>query len=99
MDSIIIPYGTVQNSMDSIWINPGSVKTSVNLCFTMTINKSQGQSVANVGLNLQHSVFTHEQLYVVISRVTASQNIKAIWEENKPNSVTKNIVYPEVTID
>ena len=71
----------------------------VNLCFTMTINKSQGQSVANVGLNLQSSVFTHGQLYVAISRVTASQNIKAIWEENNPNSVTKNIVYPEVIID
>jgi hypothetical protein len=71
----------------------------INLCFTMTINKSQGQSVANVGLNLQSSVFTHGQLYVGISRVTASQNIKAIWEENNPNSVTKNIVYPEVIID
>ena len=71
----------------------------INLCFTMTINKSQGQSVANVGLNLQASVFTHGQLYVAISRVTSSQNIKAIWEENNPNSVTKNIVYPEVIID
>jgi ATP-dependent exoDNAse (exonuclease V) alpha subunit len=65
----------------------------------MTINKSQGQSVAHVGLNLQTSVFTHGQLYVGISRVTASQNIKAIWDENNPNSVTKNIVYPEVIID
>jgi ATP-dependent exoDNAse (exonuclease V) alpha subunit len=65
----------------------------------MTINKSQGQSVANVGLNLQASVFTHGQLYVAISRVTSSQNIKAIWDENNPNSITKNIVYPEVIID
>ena len=65
----------------------------------MTINKSQSQSKANVGLNLQHSVFTHGQFYVVISRVTALQNIKAIWEKNKPNSVTKNIVYPEVIIN
>jgi ATP-dependent exoDNAse (exonuclease V) alpha subunit len=71
----------------------------VNLCFTMTINKSQGQSVANVGLNLQNSVFTHGQLYVAISRVTASRNIKAIWDEKNANSVTKNIVYPEVIID
>ena len=71
----------------------------VNLCFTMTINKSQGQSVANVGLNLQNSVFTHGQLYVAISRVTASQNIKAIWDKKSTNSVTKNIVYPEVIID
>jgi hypothetical protein len=71
----------------------------VNLCFTMTINKSQGQSVANVGLNLQNAVFTHGQLYVAISRVTASQNIKAIWDEKNASAVTKNIVYPEVIID
>jgi hypothetical protein len=70
-----------------------------NLCFTMTINKSQGQSVGNVGLNLKNAVFTHGQLYVVISQVTNSQNIKAIWDEKNANSVTKNIVYPEVIID
>ena len=61
----------------------------VNLCFTMTVNKSQGQSVGHVGLNLQNSVFTHGQLYVGISRVTASQNIKAIWEEKHANPITK----------
>ena len=65
----------------------------------MMINKSQGQSVANVRLNLQNAVFTHGQLYVGISRVTASQNIKAIWDEKNANAVTKNIVYPEVIID
>jgi ATP-dependent exoDNAse (exonuclease V) alpha subunit len=65
----------------------------------MTINKSQGQSVGNVGLNLQNAVFTHGQLYVGISRVTASQKIKAIWDEKNANAVTKNIVYPEVIID
>ena len=64
----------------------------------MTINKSQGQSVANVGIN-KSSVFTHGQLYVAISRVTTSQNIKAIWDEKNTNSVTKSIVYPEVIID
>ena len=64
----------------------------------MTINKSQGQSVAHVGLNLQNPVFTHGQLYVGISRVTNSQNIKAIWDEKNENAVTKNIVYPEVII-
>jgi ATP-dependent DNA helicase PIF1 len=39
----------------------------LNLCFTMRINKSHGQSVDNVGLNLQNAVFTHGQLYVGIS--------------------------------
>jgi hypothetical protein len=31
--------------------------------------------------------------------VTASQKIKAIWDEKNANAVTKNIVYPEVIID
>jgi hypothetical protein len=30
--------------------------------------------------------------------VTNSQNIKAIWDEKNANSITKNIVYPEVII-
>ena len=71
----------------------------IHLCFAMTINKAQGQSVGHVGLNLQNGVFTHGQLYVAISRVTSSQNIKAIWDAKFPNPITKNIVYPEVLID
>jgi ATP-dependent DNA helicase PIF1 len=51
----------------------------VCLCFSMTINKSQGQSVEHVGLNLHSAVFTHGQFYVAVSRVKSVQNIKAIW--------------------
>lgn len=39
----------------------------VCLAFTMTINKSQGQSVKNVGINFQTPVFTHGQFYVAMS--------------------------------
>jgi hypothetical protein len=41
----------------------------VRLCFSMTINKSQGQSVEHVGLDLRNAVFTHGQFYVAVSRV------------------------------
>ena len=71
----------------------------MKVCFAMSINKSQGQSVTYVGLDVQNAVFTHGQLYVGISRVTSVHNIKAIWDSDMENPVTKNIVYPEVIID
>jgi len=65
----------------------------------MLINKSQGQSVDYVGLDLRNAVFTHGQLYVAISQVTSVHNIKAIWDSRLDLPATKNIVYPEVIID
>jgi ATP-dependent exoDNAse (exonuclease V) alpha subunit len=50
----------------------------ISLCFAMTINKSQGQTVKHVGLDLRRPMFTHGQFYVEISRVTSMFNIKAI---------------------
>ena len=71
----------------------------VKVCFAMSINKSQGQSVGYVGLDVRNAVFTHGQLYVAVSRVTSVHNIKAIWDSRLEQAVTKNIVYPEVIID
>ena len=65
----------------------------------MTINKSQGQSLEYVGLDLRTSVFTHGQFYVAVSRATSVDKIKAIWDPNVDTPVTKNIVYPEVLLD
>jgi len=44
----------------------------------MTINKSQGQTVPNVGVYLPEPVFSHGQLYVALSRATARSNIKIL---------------------
>ena len=65
----------------------------------MSINKSPGKSVQNVGLNLMNSCFTHGQLYVAISRVTSVHRIKGIWDEENVGNTTKNIVYKEVLLD
>jgi ATP-dependent DNA helicase PIF1 len=40
----------------------------VQLEFAMTINKSQGQSLGTVGLDLQDLVFSHGQFDVGVSR-------------------------------
>ncbi len=40
----------------------------VKLCFAMTINKAQSQTVDRVGIALPAPVFTHCQLYVGLSR-------------------------------
>ena len=48
------------------------------MCFAMTINKSQGQSLSHVGLYMQKPVFTHDQLYVAIYRVKSRKGLKIL---------------------
>ena len=43
-------------------------------------------------------MFTHEQFYVGVSRVTFVRNIKVIWDERDREEKTKNIVYSEVLL-
>jgi hypothetical protein len=69
----------------------------VRLAFSMTINKSQGQSVKHVGIDLRTPVFTHGQLYVALSRSTSAQRIKILFPNDEQCSTT-NIVYPEVLL-
>ena len=60
----------------------------------MTINKSQGQSVKFVGVDLRTPVFSYGHLYVALSRCTSSERISVILPEGEYNCTT-NIVYPE----
>ena len=44
-------------------------------CFAMTINKSQGQTLNLIGMHLKERMFTHEQLYVELTRVSRLKSI------------------------
>lgn len=71
----------------------------IRLCFAMTINKAQGQSLNVVGVDLRILVFTHGQLYVALSRGT-NVDCLAVLQPETPGivSATSNIVYPEVLL-
>jgi PIF1-like helicase/DNA helicase Pif1-like protein len=44
----------------------------IQLVFMMTINKSQGQSIKQVGIDLCKPIFSHGQLYIVFSHAISS---------------------------
>jgi hypothetical protein len=60
----------------------------------MAINKSQGQWLTKVNVDLRSLVFLYEYLYVAMSRVTPAQGMTILLPTNNPQ--TKNVVYPQV---
>lgn len=97
-DKVLLPRITLSPS-ESNW--PFILKRRqypISLCFAMTINKSQGQSLQHVGLYLPKQVFTHGQLYVAISRVTIRYGLHILTtDEDQPcENKVLNIVYKEI---
>ncbi|GKC02634.1 ATP-dependent DNA helicase PIF1-like protein [Tanacetum coccineum] len=74
------------------------VRKQFPVLVSFTINKSQGQSLSKVGLYLPRPVFTHGQLYIVVSRVTSKKGLKVVVCDKDENisKTTTNVVYKEV---
>ncbi|KAF0743455.1 ATP-dependent DNA helicase RRM3-like, partial [Aphis craccivora] len=51
-----------------------SIQFPLKDCFAMTIKKSQGKSLSMVEINLREECFSHEQFYVVCSRVSSASS-------------------------
>ncbi|KAL5718706.1 hypothetical protein ACHQM5_011583 [Ranunculus cassubicifolius] len=96
-DQVFIPRITLTPSSSEMPFQMSRRQFPVRLAYAMTINKSQGQSVKYVGIDLRTPVFSHGQLYVALSRCTSSKRISVILPEHSTNSTT-NIVYPEVLL-
>ncbi|KAG6638160.1 hypothetical protein CIPAW_10G016700 [Carya illinoinensis] len=72
----------------------------IRLSFAMTINKSQGQTLNFVGIYLPQPVFSHDQLYMTLSRAKIASTvrilIRPVSTERSEKNCTKNIVYTEL---
>ncbi|XP_027127758.1 uncharacterized protein [Coffea arabica] len=73
----------------------------VRLCFALTINKAQGQTLDYVGLYLREPVFSHGQLYVALSRARTAADLKVLlipgtFDEKKIDCRTRNIVFNKI---
>jgi len=74
----------------------------VKLSFAITINKSQRQTIPNVGIYLPRQVFNHGQLYVALSRGVSQASTKILIKEGhlegKDGNFTKNVVYKDILL-
>lgn len=92
-----IPRITLTPSTESLPFILRRRQFPLRLAFAMSINKSQGQSVQTVGLDLRRPVFGHGQFYVAVSRCTSGSRVKVLLPPNA-NYKTKNIVWKELLL-
>ncbi|XP_073152408.1 uncharacterized protein [Henckelia pumila] len=74
----------------------------IRLSFALTINKSQGQTIPNIKIFLRNHVFSHDQLYVALSRGVSQHSTKVLVVdgnlENLNGVYTRNVVYKDVLL-
>ena len=74
-EEVMIPRIPLISSPSDMAFSFKRLQFPVRLCFAMSINKSQGQTLKVAGLLLQDPCFSHGQLYVACSRVGSRNNL------------------------
>ncbi len=96
-ETTFIPRITLQPTTLKIPFKFTRRQFPVKVALTMTINKSQGQLVEHVGLDLRTPIFSLGQLHVALSRTASIQFLKVLLpNQNVPK--TMNIVYSRILI-
>ena len=105
-EEVMIPRIPLISSPSDLAFSFKRLQFPVRLCFAMSINKSQGQTLKVAGLQLQEPCFSHGQLYVACSRVGSSNNLFTLCQAHRKCQScnfancgahfhkTVNIVYP-----
>ncbi len=98
---VFIPRITFRFKPDRTVLTIRRKQFPVKVAYSLTFNKSQGQTLEKVGLDLRDDVFAHGQLYVALGRVRNRSSIRVLVSPHRlygPNKtpLTANIVYKEL---
>lgn len=97
---VLIPRINFPAQVGRNGINFMRVQFPLRTAYAMTINKSQGQTLKRIGLDLRSSPFAHGQLYVTLTRAQTRSTVMVLLPHSQVVDgvpYTENVVYTPFT--